>query len=185
MEKALELRWSPPSRSHREGAPPAVSAYRVYRSRTGEPGSFRVRGETELPTYVEADFQFGNTYFFKVRAVLRQSGQVAESEDSSIVEVTPRDIFPPLPPTGLTALYTGGAVELLWTASLELDLAGYNVYRRTEGDSLRRANDVLLRTPIFRDLSVAPDRRYFYRVTAVDLAKNESPPSAEVEVASR
>jgi fibronectin type 3 domain-containing protein len=79
-------------------------------------------------------------------------------------------------------LYTNGAVELVWTANTEKDLAGYYVYRREDGEQPRRLNKELLRTPILRDASVQPSHTYFYRVTAVDLSGNESQPSEEVEV---
>jgi fibronectin type 3 domain-containing protein len=41
-------------------------------------------------------------------------------------------------------------------------------------------NAQLLPTPVFRDMWVAPGQRYTYRVTAVDLAGNESRPSEPV-----
>jgi fibronectin type 3 domain-containing protein len=96
--------------------------------------------------------------------------------------VIPRDIFPPARPTGLTGLYTNGAVELVWDANTGKDLAGYSVYRRENGEQPKRLNKALLPTPILRDTSVQPSRTYFYQVTAVDLSDNESAPCPEVEV---
>ena len=79
-------------------------------------------------------------------------------------------------------MYTTDAVELIWTANSEPDLAGYNVYRREGGGAAQKINQKLLGTPIVRDTSVAAGRKYFYRVTALDLANNESAPSEEVQV---
>ena len=114
--------------------------------------------------------------------MFKEGGTIAESEGSQPYEVIPRDTFPPARPQGLTALYTAGAVELVWTANSEKDLAGYYVYRRENGEQPKKLNKELLRTPILRDASVAPGHIYFYQVTAVDLSNNESQPCEEISV---
>jgi len=72
-------------------------------------------------------------------------------------------------------------VELVWTANLESDLAGYNVYRREERKPLQKINKELVRVPIYRDSSIALQHHYFYEVTAVDLSGNESRPSTAAQ----
>jgi len=181
-EKALELSWPLPGRVASYPALPKPTSYHVYRSRTGKPGSFQLLGESALPRYLDPDFEFNRTLFYKVRAVFRQAGSTAESEDSSVVEITPRDIFPPAAPSNLSAIYTTQAVELIWAANSEPDLGGYNVYRHEEGGAFQKLNPESLRTPLFRDAGVEPGRTYFYRATAVDLTNNESVPSAEIRV---
>jgi hypothetical protein len=178
-EKALDLTWSAPRRGANEGEAPAPSGYRVYRSRTGEPGSFALRGETTSMDYADSNFEFGQPLFYKVRAAFSENGQVAESEDSAVAQITPRDFYPPAVPVGLSGIYTGEGVELIWTAAVAADLAGYNVYRREESGAFQKINKGLLITPIFRDSSAQAERSYFYRVTAVDLTGNESAPSEE------
>ena len=44
-----------------------------------------------------------------------------------------------------------------------------------------RVNEEILPSPTFRDISVVPGRRYFYRVSAVDRAGNESSKSSAVQ----
>jgi fibronectin type 3 domain-containing protein len=74
-------------------------------------------------------------------------------------------------------------VDLSWSISLESDLAGYRVYRSAEGSARGQLlNADLLPTPAIRDTSVEPGRRYWYTVTAVDHAGNESAPSAPVVI---
>jgi fibronectin type 3 domain-containing protein len=73
-------------------------------------------------------------------------------------------------------------VELVWTANAEPDLAGYHVYRHEQDGPAQKLNPELVRTPIFRDGSVAARHVYLYHVTAVDLIDNESSPSEEVQV---
>lgn len=102
-----------------------------------------------------------------------------------MVEIIPHDVFPPAVPSGLGAIYATDAVELIWAANSEPDLAGYNVYRRQDDGPAQKVNPEILRTPIFRDPSVRAGRKYFYYVTALDLANNESAPSEEVSVEIR
>jgi len=181
-EKALELSWVPPSRSLGDRPLQAHTGYRIFRSRTGKPDSFELLGETNSAAYDDRDFLFDRTYYYKVRTVFSQNGHVGESEDSQAVGITPHDIFPPAAPTGLTAVFAAGVVELVWSANTEPDLAGYNVYRHEKDSSPQRLNTELQRTPIYHDSSVEPGHNYLYRVTAADLANNESSPSEEVAV---
>jgi len=119
-----------------------------------------------------------------VRALFGGPGHLAMSDVSPTVKVTPRDVFPPAPPQGLSSIYSAGAVELVWTANTEPDLAGYNVYR-LEDHTPRLLNKELLRTPIYRDTTAAPGKTLTYYVTAVDLSGNESKPSANEEVETK
>jgi fibronectin type 3 domain-containing protein len=88
----------------------------------------------------------------------------------------------------VAALLPGSApgtfvVDLSWSINLETDLAGYHVYRsEQEGTRGQLVTPDLLPTPAVRDTSVEPGRRYWYSVTAVDRAGNESPPSVAVDV---
>jgi fibronectin type 3 domain-containing protein len=74
-------------------------------------------------------------------------------------------------------------VDLSWSLNVETDLAGYHVYRsEQEGTKGQLVTPDLLPTPAVRDNSVEPGHRYWYTVTAVDRAGNESPPSTPVAV---
>jgi len=184
-EKAIELKWEPPVKTLEGLAVKYLGGYRVYRSTTGKPGSFQLLAGSTEPRYSDRDFEFGHNYSYEVGALFKEGGTTAESEASQPYEVIARDTFPPARPTGLTGLYTSGAVELVWTANSEKDLAGYYVYRHEKGEEPKRLNKELLQTPILRDASVEPGHTYFYQVTAVDVSRNESQPSGEVEVETR
>ena len=179
-EKALCLGWEAPARMLTGALLAHLAGYRVYRSEKPKLESFNAVGESKEAAFADPHFEFGRTYRYRVRAVFRKGAQEAEGEDFQSYEVTPRDVFPPTPPQGLTALYTVGAVELVWNANVEPDLAGYKVYRREKERSFQPINKELLRTPIYADSSVEPQRHYLYEVTAVDLNGNESKPSTEV-----
>lgn len=86
------------------------------------------------------------------------------------------DTTPPAAPTGLSA--TGGdeMVLLNWNDNGEVDLKGYNVYRSTTpGGNYSQLNGSPLSSSIYIDNnSVTNDTVYYYVVTAVDMALNES-----------
>jgi fibronectin type 3 domain-containing protein len=165
----------------------SIASYRVYRSerdsaRGAKANPYSIIAEVDEPSYADANFEFGQTYFYKVRAVVTANGVKAESQDSAPVEILPRDTFAPAVPAGVTGLYTSGAIELIWNPNQERDLAGYNIMRRENGGRPERLNLELLRSPLYHDKAVAPGHHYYYQVTAVDMSGNESAPSAEIEV---
>jgi hypothetical protein len=199
-ESAIVLSWSEPLAA---GAAPKTESYRVYRAEI-EPGEesapqdvsqvklnspLTMQGSASLPEFSDTHFEFGHAYLYTVRAVAQFGADTVESADSAPAVVAARDIFPPATPVGLEAAIipatpqTPARVELSWAISSEGDLAGYHVYRSdredTPGD---RINREVLPSPTFRDTSVVPGRRYFYRVSAVDRAGNEGPLSSTVQI---
>jgi hypothetical protein len=196
-EAVLIARWavvSPPL-----GA--ASLTYRIYRG-VPEPGvtnapqniseaklksPLELQGSSSDPEYRDAHFQFGTPYVYTVRSVAQYGADSVESADSVPVLIVPRDIFPPATPTGLeialipASLQTPTIAELSWSISTEEDLAGYFVYRSDSEAAVGvRINPEILPSPAFRDISVEPGKRYYYRVSALDRAGNESPMSAAV-----
>jgi fibronectin type 3 domain-containing protein len=140
--------------------------------------------------YRDTAFAFGTVYLYSVRSVISYGADQVESDDSNLVTVNAKDIFPPAAPQSFVAVVTPAAngmpayVELTWGINSESDLAGYVVYRSDAAGTLgQRVNPQLLPAPTYRDDSVQPGRRYFYHVTAVDQAGNESTSSTVVDVA--
>ena len=183
-EKAVEVQFSPPTRTLSGELIHDLAGYQIYRSATGKVGSYEMVGETASSPFRDGKFEFGKEYYYQVRVVFGKPGHLAMSDASPALKITPRDVFPPGPPQGLQSIYSAGAVELVWTANTEADLAGYNVYRM-DGETAQRVNKELLRTPIFRDTSAAPGKTLTYYVTAVDLSGNESKPSEREEVETK
>lgn len=212
-KSSIELSWTAPAMPEAGALRPISIHYRIYRSSNAvaqggtpkgtPPASLqenRAAGlppyvkiaETSSPSYSDAHFTFGETYSYKVSSVAQYESGSVESEYSKILNVTPRDTFPPAAPTGLVASVAPASpsasaqVDLSWAISPETGIAGYNVYRSTAetGPANRwdRLNSSLLLTPVFRDIPVVSGQRYFYRVTAVDRFGNESAPSAPAVV---
>jgi hypothetical protein len=201
MEDAIEISWTgPASASDAQHG----YVYRVYREEVESPAPdqaaagkpqvkapFTLLGQTAATQFQDRKFEFDRTYVYSVRSVAQYGSDTVESDQppSSMAAVTARDVFPPAAPTGIEAaviLATSGVpayIELSWAISPEADLAGYYVYRsEEEGSPGERTDTEILLSPAFRDMSVRPGRRYFYRVSALDRAGNESPKSSATAV---
>src|SRR6267143_4415466 len=205
-ESALELSWTAPSGTAPGEPINKITSYRIHRSEiqpsaTSSPAQtqefpqgkpelnavFLASSETE--SFSDTSFVFDHPYVYTVRSVIQIEGNELESSDSQSVTVTPRDTFPPATPQGLVAALLPGSapgtfvVDLSWSINLETALAGYHVYRsEQEGTRGQLVTPDLLPTPAVRDTSVEPGHRYWYTVTAVDRAGNESAPCAPVVV---
>jgi fibronectin type 3 domain-containing protein len=120
------------------------------------------------------------TYYYMVRAVDSPARPWKESLDSEEVSATPRDTTPPARPTGLTVVPGVGRAFLTWNENKERDLAGYHVYRSTRsGRDYTRLTDKVISRTTFSDETAKQGAVYYYRVTAVDRAGNESKGSEE------
>jgi hypothetical protein len=130
----------------------------------------------------------GESYTYRAQRVrsVAVNGQTLElrSQLSSPVTLHNNDVFPPAVPTGLASVPSTSngkaAVDLSWQPGSDLDLAGYNVYRRTPAGSFARLNSAPVTGPAYTDADVTAASSYTYRVTAVDSSGNESAPSSEV-----
>ena len=176
-EGVVTLAWQGPP----PGEAPSVSAYHVYREEPGSPGPVRItRFPVQGTRYVDLNVQNERPYRYTVRGVTGEGPGARESEPAGPAEAIPEDRTPPAAPRGLTALREGDAIRLRWAASLEPDILGYRVYRRTLPEGRR----VLLTSEPHPEpdyLDRPPPGPVAYTVTAVDRARrrNESAPSAE------
>jgi len=143
--------------------------------------------KTYAPQFYDQTFDWEKTYDYDatVVTVVTKDDQpvVVEGDPTREVEVFTLDIYPPRVPRGLEAVFSGPGqlpfVDLLWAPDTDADLAGYNVYRREDGEPLTKMNAELVKSPAYRDTKVASGKTYFYAVSAVDLRGNESAKSAE------
>jgi fibronectin type 3 domain-containing protein len=135
--------------------------------------------------YLDENVELGHAYLYILRRVARFGTDAVESADSQPVVITVLEPVPPPAPQDVeTVVVPATATEpayisLSWAIRPEAEVAGYAVYRsEQEGVRGARLNQELAGSPTYRDASVAAGRRYFYTVTAMDAAGQESPPSA-------
>lgn len=203
-ETAVNLTWPAPTQTSAGEPLTAISGYHVYRGEidphvpaptskdlatTRWISALAFLGPSSTNSYSDARFDFGKTYVYAVRSVILVEGNEIESDNSQPVTMTPLDIFPPGAPQGVVAAVLPGTtpstffVDLSWSINTETDLAGYRVYRSVqEGVRGQLITPDLLPIPAIRDGSVEQGHRYWYTVTAVDRAGNESAPSNPVAV---
>ncbi len=181
-EKAVVLEWLPAVAA--VGAP--APTYNVYRSDAPEePLNPKPLGEM---SYEYLAPESGVEACLGVRSVEAAGPALVESPLSDLACVTPKDVFAPAPPKNLAATPTPGAVQLIWDANTESDLAGYLVLRATAPDeTLQPLTPAPIRDTVYRDAAVAPGTEYIYAVVAVDSAAspNRSQPSEVVRVTAR
>lgn len=184
-ESVVRLRWQPP-RANVDGSTPAnLLGYNVYRTDRSQAESSRTplnNAPVNATEFDDQTFRFGEQYEYVVRAVsLGTEGAQVESLNSNAFTFTPRDTFAPSAPTGLSINAAPRRVSVFFAANPERDVAGYNVFRSTDPNLPRSEWRKLTREPLTRttffDDAVEPGVKYFYYLTAVDAAGNESQPS--------
>lgn len=137
-------------------------------------------------SYLDKTFEWEKKYEYRITTLTQVESHGiktgVEGEDSKPVEVFTRDIYPPAQPAGLQAVFSSVGqkpfIDLTWAPNTESDLAGYNVFRRSQGKPPEKLNQQLVQVSSFRDENVKPGEKYIYSVSAVDLRGNESPLSA-------
>ena len=202
-QNAIELSWPLPEFPAAANSGETVTSYHIYRGEldasSPAPTSNDVsQAKWKSPPillapsltnfYQDTLFDFGKIYVYQVRSLVIADGKPVESDDSTPAIVTPSDTFPPAAPQNLVVSEIPGengavSVDLSWSINPENDLAGYRIYRSEQQDERGHSLQTeLLPSPSYRDVSVQPSHRYWYVVTAVDRAGNESAPSEPVLV---
>jgi len=191
-EKGIRLTWSAPKQDV-TGKPLQESSitYNLYR---GTNANFApdppLNGLQPLSTngFTDTTFQFGQPYYYFVRAHMTGTKKEQESEASNAILIWPQDTFPPAAPQELNAVSAREGMVLIWAPNAENDVAGYNIYRSTEsGTGYQKINSEHIRETTYTDKDVQAGQKYYYQITAVDSAPNpnESARSGEISEVKR
>ena len=181
-EKAVVVQWLP-AVSTTAGA---TRTYNVYKA--DAPEEPLNPKPLETTSFQQEGAALGTEVCFRVRAVEGNGPVIIESPLSEPACVTPKDVFPPATPKGLATVATPGAVQLIWDANSDPDLAGYIVLRAEPPDeTLHPLTAAPIRDTVFKDETAKPGVRYLYAVVAVDSATppNRSAPSERAEAIAR
>jgi fibronectin type 3 domain-containing protein len=142
--------------------------YNVYRS---SGGNWYLQSSPTVEYWTDNNVTNGVTYQYYVTA----ENTAGESGPSNIVEATPQgDTTPPAAPTNLSATAGDGVVDLDWDDNSEPDLDSYSVYRDTSSGGPYGQIASGVATSDYSDTGVTNGTTYYYVVTAVDDASNES-----------
>ncbi|MFQ5928190.1 MAG: fibronectin type III domain-containing protein [Acidobacteriota bacterium] len=170
QQDRIIVRWDPPTENIDGSRPVHLVGYLV-----------NSKHFVSNPEYTDLEFQFGEVQSYQVQSVTHRADPLIFSEFSDTLKVVPRDEFPPSVPQNITALDLEGKVRILWDTNKEADLRGYFVYRGTDPNQLEKSSQ-LVRINIYQDESVTSGKTYYYQVSAVDKAGNESPKSETVSI---
>lgn len=144
-----------------------VGGYKIYRN-----GNLLASSGTN--SYADMTVSLENTYTYAVSAF---DGVGNESDRSTVLTVTVKDLTRPSTPTGLRAkAQSSSKLALSWNASTDnVGVIGYKVYR----------NSTLIKLSLSRyytDTSVRAGKTYNYQVAAFDVRGNTSLRSSSVRV---
>jgi exo beta-1,2-glucooligosaccharide sophorohydrolase (non-reducing end) len=107
-------------------------------------------------------------------------------DDFMIIDSTaPADTTPPAAPAGLTVRGYERHCDLSWQPATDDDVLVWRIYRSENGTDFTPVATQRGNWTRFPDFTGAPGRTFHYKVSAVDLAGNESPLSAAVSASTR
>ena len=149
--------------------------YAIERSR-GEAATFEKLGRLATTSFLDRTAEWDVAHRYRLRPLRMSSADWIEGRASETKEITPVDVFPPLPPSGLRAVPTATSIELSWLPVEDDDFEGYLVYRNGEAVS------PLVAGPSFSDRPAPHGTQLVYAVAAVDSNGNESEPGQQVAV---
>ena len=175
-ERFIEVRWTPSGKSLDGSKTMYDVKFNLYRSlQTEVYGSVPINPIPLSENYFrDRSTGLGKKNYYKVRAVVKTSQGLIESQDSEEASVINNDIYPPIVPQQLTIISTQTSLNLVWFPNSEMDLDGYHIYRKENNSSFTRITSDLVRQTSFSDESVRKGMNYSYSVTAIDQSKNES-----------
>jgi hypothetical protein len=157
------------------------SGFLVYR-RAGSAAYARPMppGVLEKRSLQDKNAPEGEKVCYVVRAAASLEPLV-ESAASNEACIDVRDITPPAAPTGLAVVPRERGLEVVWTPSVDQDVAAYRVFREGPGEARHRMAEVPAGGSAWTDESAKSGVAYRYSLTAVDQAGNESQATAAVE----
>lgn len=187
-ESGVRLRWQPPAANIDGSTPINLLGFNIYRrsAPTADDANPKPLNaeviDNQTYTDTSARFAGGGDYTYFVRAVsLGTEGRLIESLDSNSLSISPRDTFPPSPPSAISIAATPNRLTLFFPANSEPDVAGYLVFRSTDDklalDKWRQMTSEIIARNTFPDSDVKSGVRYFYYLVAVDTSGNRSQPS--------
>lgn len=161
---------------------PDLQFYRLYRS-VNNTYSFSIHVETVQLEYLDRFLSYDSTYYYYLVGVDFAENQ---SLPTNIIDVQPLNISAPQPPSFLLANAKNNPIEnrksiiLSWLPPDAGDLSYYKIYRGTQQDFIVNSSSLLDSTLIgtYFDVATEINKRYYYKVSAIDFGKKESLPSA-------
>jgi hypothetical protein len=175
-ELSVYLSWQDQSLVDRN-----LLGYKLFRRRSDQQ-SYQPIHEDLLSAktnhFQDKDIEKGKGYVYKLKAY-DMFGSESGYSDSLFV------IFPlakPLPPPAIQALNANEGITIRWGEVAQSNLAGYNIYRYSEGKSPEKIKQLKNTFSNYTDPDTEVGERYFYFMRCVNVQGIEGPPSNTIVV---
>ena len=163
---------------------PAV-AYNVYDTTNAASAVKLTASPIADATFVDNRMTWGENRCYTVRTVETIGAFTIESDAPEPRCELLTDTFGPAAPQGVQGIPSEGAINLIWQASPEKDLAGYLVLRAAPpSEQFEPLTPAPIQETLFKD-DVPRGASFVYTVKAVDRAGNISPASSRVTETAR
>ena len=179
-QEAIILTWDSPNANVDGSTPANILGYNIYRIDNSTKFVKLLNSSPITKTeFSDIFFEFEKNYTYYLRTVsLGVDAEPIESIDSELIEITPKDTFPPTPPSAITVAASPNTISIFFAANPEKDIAGYKVYRSLDANKPKSewtliTND-FLKTNTFQDTNVESGKTYYYYLSAVDVFGNIS-----------
>jgi fibronectin type 3 domain-containing protein len=154
VNEAIVIGWNASERA---------TAYIVERSTTSS-GPFAKIGTTQITQWTDSSVTPDTAYYYRV--VASENG-VLSAPSAIVSSLLPGSA--PIAPTNLTSSVVKGGVTILWRDRSSNE-TGFQVERSLDGESFTLIATVEANVVTYTDNTVAPRRKYYYRVGAVNAA---------------
>ncbi|MBP7653962.1 carboxypeptidase regulatory-like domain-containing protein, partial [Candidatus Dependentiae bacterium] len=164
LNNSVRISWSANTESDLKG-------YILERSIVSGSGYEQIGGLLTTSTYTDNSAVNGTRYYYRLKAV-DNSDQYSQytTEKSVVPDANPA----PASPVGLIAYGKDGAIDLVWTANIESDLSGYNIYRSTDGINFNKINSNIVVSTNYTDNGLTNNTTYYYKLKAQNSIARES-----------
>ncbi|MBQ3520800.1 MAG: hypothetical protein IJA50_02740, partial [Firmicutes bacterium] len=144
-----------------------ITYYNVFRSATGESGTFDYIGKSTSKSYVDKTAEVGKTYYYKVRGYREYEGETYKTDASEVAEakITPitASEVKATPMYGTTN-YVNKGLKIMWT-SPNIKVDGYQVYRSTKKNgTYKKVKTTKSDVYSWTNTGLKVGKKYYYKV---------------------
>jgi hypothetical protein len=132
-----------------------------------------------ISTYTDSGLTASTAYTYKITSVDVTGNESLGSSITVTTSAVP-DTIPPNAVTGVSAGSGDGTATLTWLAVSDPSLAGYNVYESLDNLTYTKINTSVITATNYIVSSLTNGTLYYFKLTALDMASNESVKSASV-----
>ncbi len=144
-----------------------ITYYNVFRSTTGETGTFDYIGKSTSKSYVDRKATVNKTYYYKVRGYREYDGETYRTDASEAAEAKIKPITASAvkaTPMYSTTNYANKGLKIMWT-SPNIKVDGYQVYRSTKKNgTYKKVKTTKSTTYSWTNTGLKVGKKYYYKV---------------------